>query len=156
MRSFITILVFLIGIIAIACSSNTLGPTEKDLEQRAQSFFEATINEKWSDLYDIFPEKFKESCSHDEFVEAGEETSTGMKEIRESFGMGDPKLEFNIVDILIEGTKGLVSVEIKLDGIVAAPASDDPEEMIGWIFIDGGWYLDESDLSDIDNCYDYF
>ena len=45
MRGFITILVFLIGIIAIACSSNTLGPTEKDLEQRAQSFFEATINE---------------------------------------------------------------------------------------------------------------
>ena len=156
MRSFITILVFLIGIIAIACSSNTLGPTEKDLEQRAQSFFEATINEKWSDLYDIFPGKFKESCSHDEFVEAGEETSTGMKEIRESFGIGDPKLEFHIVDILIEGTKGLVSVEIKLDGIVAAPASDDPEEMIGWIFIDGGWYLDEADLSDIDNCYDYF
>ena len=38
MRSFITILVFLIGIIAIACSSNTLGPTEKDLEQRAQFF----------------------------------------------------------------------------------------------------------------------
>ena len=68
MRSFITILVFLIGIIAIACSSNTLGPTEKDLEQRAQSFFEATINENWSDLYDIFPGKFKESCSHDEFV----------------------------------------------------------------------------------------
>ena len=156
MRSFITILVFLIGIIAIACSSNTLGPTEKDLEQRAQSFFDATINEEWSDLYDIFPVEFKESCSHDEFVEAGEETSTEMKEIRESFGMGDPKLEFNIVDILIEGTKGLVSVEIKLDGIVAAPASDDPEEMIGWIFIDGGWYLDEPDLSDIDNCYDYF
>ena len=156
MRSFITILVFLIGIIAIACSSNTLGPTEKDLEQRAQSFFEATINEKWSDLQDIFPGKFKESCSHDEFVEAGEETSTGMKEIRESFGIVDPKLEFNIVDILIEGTKGLVSVEIKLDDIVAAPASDDPEEMIGWIFIDGGWYLDEADLSDIDNCYDYF
>ena len=69
MRGFITILVFLIGIIAIACSSNTLGPTEKDLEQRAQSFFEATINEKWSDLYDIFPGKFKESCSHDERYE---------------------------------------------------------------------------------------
>ena len=156
MRGFIKILVFLIGIIAIACSSNTLGPTEKDLEQRARSFFDATINEEWSDLYDIFPVEFEESCSHDEFVEAGEETSTGMKEIRESFGIGDPKLEFHIVDILIEGTKGLVSAEIKLDGIVAVPASDDPEEMISWIFIDGGWYLDEADLSDIDNCYDYF
>ena len=49
-----------------------------------------------------------------------------------------------------------MSAEIKLDGIVAVPASDDPEEMISWIFIDGGWYLDESDLSDSDNCYDYF
>jgi len=133
----------------MACSSSTSNSSFEGLERSAESYFEAASNSKFVDMYDFYPAEFKEVCSPGDYSAV---MRTTFKQAAKAGGIdGINDLSWEITDLQVEGTDGMVRVEPFYKGDVFNPSDqEDPSFMVEWTFIDGKWRF--TDYINSENC----
>ena len=108
-------------------------PTEAGLRSRAESQGKAVSDEDWAGWYKFFSPGNKSVCSEAEFSAAIEIEMSSFRESREL--EESDKLEFRVREVTVQGTQGLVVVDIYLDGELLFDSIND-----NWVFADGNWW----------------
>ena len=138
MRNFMVMVVLLVSITLLACSSTDSGPTEEGLRERAEAFATAASNGKWIEAHRFYTPDFQERCPSGEFAIV---LGTGMTYLREMMGIDeDEELEYHVTAVTADGLNGLVTAEMLYnDEPLNFGGSEglDPEP---WVFIDGEWW----------------
>ena len=136
----------------MACSSNNPEPSLEGLESRAEAYFEAARDWKFLDMYRFYPAEFKDVCTPKEFAD---EVRTAFEEIQEAMkGMNadaDGFVDYEVIDVRIEGTDGLHGLNMLYKGDVVFTLSE-PEDLVEWSFVDGKWLYAAYDA---ENCGDW-
>ena len=127
-------IVVITAVAMLACGgTSNSDSTEATLRIRAESQAKAQSDGNWAGWYEFFSPQNKSACSETEFsAAAGLSIST----FRESKGLEESdKLEFRVQEVTVQGTQGIVEVDMYLDGELLV---DSPNE--NWIFTDGDWW----------------
>ena len=107
--------------------------TEAGLRIRAESQAKAQSDGKWAEWYKFFSPGNKSSCTEADFSAA---VTLSMSMFRESKGLEESdELEFRVQEVTVQGTQGLVVVDMYFDGELLF---DSPNE--NWVFADGDWW----------------
>ena len=108
-------------------------PTEAGLRSRAESQGKAVSDGDWAGWYEFFSSGDKSVCSEAEFSAA---IAIEMSSFRESRELEESdQLEFRVREVTVQGTQGLVIVDIYVDGELLFDSIND-----NWVFADGNWW----------------
>ena len=141
MRKFVVLIVLLVSIMPLACSSTDSGPTEEGLRERAEAFATAISDGKWIKGHGFYTPDFQERCPSGEFAVV---LGMGMTMLKGMMGIDeDETIEYHVTAVTADGSKGLVTSEMLYNGepLDFGDSGDfDTEE---WVFIDGEWWYAE-------------
>ncbi len=120
--------------IAVACGgASGSDPTKAGLRAQAESQATAVSDGDWAGWYKFFSPGNKSVCSEAEFSTA---VDIEMSSFRESRQLEESdELEFRVREVTVQGTQGLVIVDIYLDGELLFDSIND-----NWVFADGNWW----------------
>ena len=119
----------------------SVGP-KAALQWRAEAALAALSDERWLDFHRYYSPLFRKKCPAGEFVK---QASYSLEVLRGQKGVEKgEKLEFRLVDVALNGTKGMVEIELFYQGTPHFFGGEhvyhDPDR---WVFIDGQWWTDE-------------
>ena len=145
------LLVIITTAVLTACGGDPSGPTEENLQARAEAFGAAIVDGNYSEIYEFGLPELKATCSKKEFLAGANTeimaaaTAMGLDEdaktktvIRASFGIDeDADVEVRSSEIDVSGNQGSVLLDLYLDDVHFGQLGDDSV----WVFADGQWYL---------------
>ena len=112
-------------------------PTEAGLRSRAESQAKAVSDGDWAGWYNFFSPGNKSVCSEAEFSAAVDIEMSSFRESREL--EESDELEFRVREVTVQGTQGLVIVDIYLDGELLFDSINN-----NWVFADSNWWSVDS------------
>ena len=144
MRNFMVMVVLLVSITLLACSSTDSGPTEEGLRERAEAFATAASNGKWIEVHRFYTPDFQERCPSGEFAIV---LGMGMTMLKGMMGIDeDEKIGFRVTAVTVDGLNGSVTLEWLYKGEPLDFGDSDDEVPDQWAFIDGQWwYADDEE-----------
>ena len=144
MRNFMVMVVLLVSITLLACSSTDSGPTEEGLRERAEAFATAASNGKWIEVHRFYTPDFQERCPSGEFAIV---LGMGMAMLKGMMGIDeDEKIGFRVIAVTVDGLTESDTKEMLYKGEPLDFGDSDDEGPAQWAFIDGQWrYVDDEE-----------
>ena len=143
-----------------ACGGGSSGPTEGNLEARAEAFGDAVMDGNYSKLYEFAHPDSKSQCSKGEFLTGANAAlmslaaSMGLDEdaepktvIRAMLGLdedADVEVRASAAEV-IEEIEGYVLLKLYQEGVLIGDLGNS-----SWVFADGQWFTENA--IDLDEC----
>ena len=143
MRKFMVMVVLLVSVMLLACSSTDSGPTEEGLRERAEAFATAATNGKWIQVHRFYTPDFQERCPSGEFAIV---LGMGMAMLKGMMGIDEnEELEYHVTAVTADGLNGLVTSEMHYHGEALSFGDSEDFDSEQWVFIDGEWWYVEDE-----------
>ena len=134
-------------VVAIACESTNVEPTEERLIQRSEMANDALNTQNWAVIYQLYPPKVQEACSLADFESSWNDNYVEQfGALLEFLGAGtELTLVVETNSVVVTGREAYVTLELDAfasDGqpVIENLANDSAQ---AWEFIDGEWFIGE-------------